>query len=181
MRPKVDAERVREFMRELGRSSPDPARVYLVGGGSAVLHGWREMTADLDVKCVSDFDVGSLLSAIKERLNINIELAAPDQFIPPLPGWEERSEFIQRERKVDFYHYDLYSQALAKIERGFERDLGDVESMIEFGGVEKSRLLDLFLAIRPELSRYPALDPASFERAVRDLVGSEEGEWGTGP
>jgi hypothetical protein len=55
----------------------------------------------------------------------NIELAAPDDFIPPLPGWEEWSIFIARRGKIDFYHYDLYAQALAKIERGHARDLAD--------------------------------------------------------
>lgn len=31
------------------------------------------------------------LPGLKESLEINVELAAPDQFIPPVPGWEKRS------------------------------------------------------------------------------------------
>ncbi|MCH8813295.1 MAG: hypothetical protein IID07_15830 [Gemmatimonadetes bacterium] len=173
MRSEVDAARVREFMRELGRSTSESARVYLVGGGTAVLHGWREMTADLDIKFVSEVDLGPVLSDLKQRLNLNIELASPDLFIPPLPGWEERSQFIQREGKLDFFHFDLYSQALSKIERGFDRDLDDVAAMIETGGVDRARLLELFLAIKPELNRYPALDPSTFEQAVRRIADAE--------
>ena len=173
MRPEVDATRVREFMREFGRSTSEPARVYIVGGGTAVLRGWRAMTADLDIKCVSAVDLGPVLSDLKQRLNLNIELASPDHFIPPLPGWEDRSEFIQRERKVDFFHFDLYSQALAKIERGFDRDLDDVAAMIKTRGVDRARLLEFFLAIKPELNRYPALDPSTFEQAVRRVAEAE--------
>ena len=171
MRPEVDTSRVREFMRGLGRSCKAAARVYLVGGGTAVLHGWRATTADLDLKCVSDIDLGPDLSRLKNQLNMNIELASPDQFIPPLPGWEERSEFIGRHGAIDFFHFDLYSQALAKIERGFDRDLADVEAMLDSEGVDRSRLLELFLKIKPELNRYPALDPPSFESAVRRIAG----------
>ena len=38
------------------------------------------------------FLVGTFLT--KDTLDVNVELAAPDQFIPALPGWRERSEFI---------------------------------------------------------------------------------------
>lgn len=57
---------------------------------------------------------------IKETLRVNVELASPTDFIPVLPGWEDRSPFIRREGKVSLY-------------------------------------------------RYPALDPASFRRAVEEI------------
>src|SRR5438046_1868684 len=75
---------------------------------------------------------------VKEQLKINVELAAPDQFIPALPGWEDRSLFIQQERKLSFYHYDFYAQALAKIERGHGIDLRDVDRMLTSGLVQPS-------------------------------------------
>ena len=57
-------------------------------------------------------------SVPKGRLNINVEFASPDDFIPELPGWQERSRFIVREHSLDYFHYDFYAQCLAKIERG---------------------------------------------------------------
>jgi hypothetical protein len=176
MRRPVDASRVEAFLREFGRESRRAARVYLVGGATAVLHGWRATTADIDLKVVGDDDVGPVLARLKERLHINIEFASPDQFIPPLPGWEERSPFIERIGLVDFYHFDLYSQALAKIERGFARDVADVGEMLDRGKIEPARLLELFEAIRPALPRYPAVDPVRFEAAVRGLVAARSGE-----
>ena len=101
---------------------------------------------------------------------MNVELASPAHFIPELPGWEERSPFIAREGKVSFHHYDLYSQALSKIERGHAQDRQDVAVMLQRGLVEPARVRELFAAIEPKLYRYPALDPASFRRAVEEAL-----------
>ena len=93
--------------------------------------GWRPTTIDVDIQIVPEND--RLLRAVpslKESLQINIEFSAPDQFIPPLPGWPERSLLIAREGKLQFYHYDFYAQALAKIERGHRQDIEDVRAML---------------------------------------------------
>ena len=100
-------------------------------------------------------------------MNVNVELAAPDDFMPPLPGWRGRSVFIARHGSIDFFHYDFYAQALAKIERGHERDLLDVDAMRRQRLIEPARLVELFGAIEPALIRYPAIDPASFRDRVR--------------
>ena len=101
---------------------------------------------------------------------MNVELASPDDFIPPLPGWRERSSHIARHGLVDFFHYDFYGQALAKIERGHEQDLRDVEAMRRLGLVDAQRLAELFEAIEPDLLRYPAIDAAYFRGKVRRVV-----------
>ena len=67
---------------------------------------------------------------------------------------------------LSFYHYDLYSQALAKIERGHAQDRLDVMAMRDEGLVQPERLRELFAAIEPEMYRYPAIDPRSFRAAV---------------
>jgi hypothetical protein len=111
MREKVNAETVERLMKALGRTARTSARIYFVGGVSAVLLGWRESTIDIDLKLVPE--AGEILKALpdlKERLQVNVELASPDDFIPPLPGWEERSGFIAREGEIDFFHYDFYAQ-----------------------------------------------------------------------
>src|SRR5881409_2255739 len=132
MRKEVNAERVKRFMTALARGTKRPARVYLVGGATAVLLAWRESTIDIDLKIIPETDeILRSLPRLKERLEINIELASPDDFIPPLPGWEERSRFIIKEGEVDFFHYDFYAQALSKIERGHAADQSDVNEMLE--------------------------------------------------
>lgn len=172
MREVADAERIERFMRALGAAARSSARVYLTGGATAVLFGWRPTTVDIDVKLIPDSDeILRSIPEIKEALNVNVELAAPDQFIPALPGWQERSVFIRQERRMAFFHYDLYSQALSKIERGHLKDLLDARSMLERGLVEKAELLRLFEEIEPQLYRYPAIDPPAFRTAVEAFVG----------
>lgn len=171
MRQLADADRIRKLLHELGRETGDATRIYLTGGATAVLHGWRSTTIDVDIKLVPERD--ALLRAIprlKEDLELNVELASPPDFIPEVPGWEDRSPFVRQEGALAVYHYDLYAQALAKVERGHAQDVGDVQEMLSRGLIEPGRLLDLFTRIEPELYRFPAIDPASFRRAVERAV-----------
>jgi len=167
MRRLADAERVRRFLHELSRAAEGPTHLYLVGGATAVLLGWRPTTIDVDLKLVPESD--ALLRAIarlKDELAINVELAAPSDFIPELPGWEERSPFVVQEGPLAVYHYDLYAQALAKIERGHAQDVADVRVILRTRLIEPARLRELFTRIEPELFRYPAVDPGSFRNAL---------------
>jgi hypothetical protein len=164
-------------METFARRVRGPGRVYLVGGATAVLHGWRATTVDIDLKMEPE-PAGAFeaIAAIKDELDVNVELAAPDQFIPPLPEWRTRSVFIARFESVEFFHYDPASQALAKLERGYARDLDDVHAMVARGLVTLDALAMGFEQIRGGLVRYPAIDPDAFERKVRAFVGSEPTE-----
>lgn len=132
-----------------------------------MLLGWRDTTLDVDLKL--EPEAAGVFEAIrdaKEEIGINIELAAPDDFIPPLPGWRERSEFIGTFGRVEFRHYDFYAQTLAKIERGHAQDVEDVRNMFARGLVEPTRLRELFEQIASELDRYPAIDAQAFRDKV---------------
>jgi hypothetical protein len=171
VRPPVDAARVRELARRLGRVPNERVRIYLTGGATAVLEGWRGSTIDIDLRFEPESDaLLRELADVKQRLDVNVELASRPDFIPELPGWRDRSPLVFREGNVDVHHFDPYSQALSKIERGFEHDLADVRTMIERGLVEPSRLVELYDAIEPQLYRYPAIDAAAFRRKVRDAL-----------
>jgi hypothetical protein len=126
----------------------------------------------VDIRLVPERDV--LLRAIqriKEDLEINVELAAPDDFIPVPAGWEGRSVFVAREGRLTFSHFDPYSQALGKLERAHEQDLGDVRAMIERGLVDPVRARAYFDEIEPQLFRFPAIDPRAFRRRVEEAFG----------
>ena len=167
MRRPVDRERVLGFMQALGAEADAETRLYFTGGATAVLLGWRTSTVDLDVKLEPESD--RLLRAIpslKERLEMNVELASPGDFIPELPGWRDRSPFAGRHGRLAFHHYDLAAQALAKLERGHAQDRSDVGEMLARGFVARAELLARFAQIEPHLYRYPAIDPAAFRQAV---------------
>jgi hypothetical protein len=173
MRGLADAERLRCFMRELARHADADTAVYLTGGATAVLLGWRESTIDADILIVPDRDaLYRALPRLKEELQLNVEIASPAHFIPELRGWRERSLFIERVGAISFYHYDPYSQALAKIERGHVKDVADVAQLIVRGLVEPRQLRELFEGIQPRLYRHPAIDPASFRRRLDDALRS---------
>ena len=161
-------------MEALGKAVPGPCRVYLSGGASAVVEGWRPATVDVDIEPVPQSD--ALLRAIpdiKEALHVNVELASPAHFIPELPAWRDRSPFIARAGDIDFFHYDFYAQAFSKIARGLERDLRDVSAMVARSLVSPEKAWVLFRQIEPELYRYPRLDAAAFREAVEVSLGPE--------
>lgn len=135
-----------------------------------MIEGWRATTVDVDLRIEPDDEVLRLLAGMKERLDVNIELASPADFLPELPGWRDRSRFLFRSGALDVFHYDLYSQALAKLERGFAQDIADVEAMVASGEVRPSELLVLYEAIEDELYRFPAVEPAELRAAVETLA-----------
>lgn len=83
---------------------------------------------------------------------------------------------VLREGSLDVHHFDPYSQALAKIERGFAQDLDDVDAMVRRGLVDPNTATELFEAIVPQLFRYPAIDPGAFREKVRDALSEPRGE-----
>ena len=170
MRAETDLAKLKSFMIALGEQVQGHGRIYLTGGATALLHGWRPMTIDIDLKPDPEpLGLFEALATIKEQLDINVELASPDQFIPAIPGWRERSLFIARHGWLEFFHYDPYGQALCKLQRRHDRDLRDVRSMLRAKLIARDRLREMFSRIKPHLIRYPAIDPTAFETAVLEF------------
>lgn len=171
MRDNADAVRIRRLAAELGKVAPSRTAIYLTGGATAVLEGWRESTVDIDILVEPDSDpVMRRISELKEELGINVELASPLDFLPPLPEWRARSRSRFREGEVEIYDFDLYSQALSKIARGFDLDLEDVAQMRARGLIEPDTLRRLHAAIEPDLFRFPALDRASLREKLDNAL-----------
>ena len=174
MRREVGKDILQEFFKEFSKPFKSQCSVYILGGASALVYGWRASTHDIDLKIIPDSEAFNVIAKLKDTLSVNIELASPDDFIPALPLWQERSVFIERRGNVDFFHFDFYSQALSKIERGFERDLLDVKSMYEYGLLDLRKLLPLFNEIEPNFIKYPAIDPKSFKSKVVKFIADLE-------
>jgi hypothetical protein len=169
VREVADRDRIHRLMEAFGREARSNVRVYLVGGATAVLFGWRPTTIDVDfVMRPEDEAILRAIPSIKETLQINLELASPADFIPVPAGWEDRGTFVAQHGRVGFFHFDLYAQVLAKVERGHRQDLADVREMIARGLVEPRRALEYFGRIEPDLYRFPAVDPPSFRHAVEE-------------
>src|SRR6185436_21076172 len=73
---------------------------------------------------------------LKADLSINVEQVSPADFIPLPAGHQERCEFIGRFGGLHVFHFDLYSTALSKIERGTEQDFADMLALLSAGRLE---------------------------------------------
>ncbi len=171
MRPNVDFQKIERLMQVLGREAQGSGCIYFTGGVSALLIGWRSSTVDVDIRLDPEpSGIFQAIAKLKQELNINIELASPQDFLPPLPGWRERSVFIGKQGQVSFYHYDFTAQALAKLSRGFDRDLKDVQAMYDQKLFSLSNLRGCFEAIAPELIRFPSLNPDILRSRVENFI-----------
>jgi len=171
MRRKVTVATLKQFMQELAAAARSPGKVYFTGGATALLLGFREQTIDIDLKLDPE-PVGAFeaIAGLKNRLDVNVELASPDDFIPRNRDWRERSQHIASIGRVEFFHYDFSLQALAKLERGHAQDLQDVTSFVRGGYVSLEDLKNRFAQIEPELLRYPAVDPQQFKKKLDDFL-----------
>ncbi|MGF1574431.1 MAG: DUF6036 family nucleotidyltransferase [Cyanophyceae cyanobacterium] len=177
MRSDVNPEKIDRLMQALGREAQSPGCIYFTGGTSALLLGWRNSTVDVDIRLDPEPEgIFDAIAKLKQQLNINIELASPQDFLPPLSGWRDRSVFIGKYGQVFFYHYDFTSQALSKLSRGFDRDLRDVHAMYGYQLFSLQDLADGLDAIRPQLIRYPSLNPDVINTRIIDFIQSYQSD-----
>lgn len=174
LRPSVDQQRIMEFLRQLGEQSRAAGRIYLVGGSTVVFEGYRSRTLDIDLTLeTSPAEEERLVRALRElkdKLSVNVELVSPGDFIPLPSGYRERSEFVGRFGRLDVFHFDLYSTALSKIERGTEQDFADVLALLKARRVEWATLEQCFHEILPRFGAHSLKqDPADFEKKFRAL------------
>lgn len=168
MRAPLDRERLQTLMRELARHAPRGRsfQVYLLGGGTAVLAGWRASTIDADLYSPQP-EVFRNIQRIKESVGVNVEFVRPEDFVPALSGSEARHVSIDTIGNVTFLHYDPYAQTFSKLVRGFRKDLLDAESFLSEGLVAPDRLRALVRDIPADAyARYPALSRDAVIEAV---------------
>lgn len=170
MRNSSQKIQIEKFISELGKRIKNPTNLYFTGGATAVFLGIRETTIDVDVKFEPDsLEMYRAIQELKEKLNMNIELASPDNFIPPLPQWKERSVMISTKGKVNFFHYDLYSQIIAKVQRGWKQDLDDAKGFLKFG-IDKNKLWMLFENIVDHCIKYPSVDVKNLAQKLKKFI-----------
>ena len=170
MRRPIDPSRLRDVLDALGRACRGPGTAYLTGGATALLEGWRGTTVDLDLKLDPEPDgVFEAIARIKEELDVNVELASPDDFLPQLADWREQSPLVGRFGLLEVRHYDLRAQALAKLTRSFERDIADVRAMLARSLVTCDELHTALGQMEPRLERYPRVSGSELKRRLAEV------------
>jgi len=170
MRRPLDPDRLRQVLDALGRACRGPGVIYLTGGATALLEGWRDATVDLDLKLDPEPEGAfAAIARLKEELEVNVELASPDDFLPQLPDWRDKSPSVGRFGPVEVRHYDLRAQALAKLARGFERDVGDVRAMLERELVTCDALRAALAEMEPRLERFPRVSGRDLARRLAEV------------
>lgn len=170
MRDNSDIKQIHKFIAKVGQLVRVPLTIYFSGGATAVMFNIRETTIDVDIRFEPDeMQMYKTIQVLKEKLNMNIEIASPLDFIPGLPGWKERSIFITECGKVTFFHFDLYSQIISKVQRGWEQDLEDARGFLKTG-IEKTKLKQLFSEIKEGFIKFPSVNVNNLEKKLFDFL-----------
>lgn len=184
LRRHVDRPLIDRFLRLVGEQYRRRGRLLLVGGTTLVYESLRAQTLDIDLAIqVADADHDDLfrvIRSVRQTLAINVEEASPDHFIPLPTGYADRHVFIATYGQVDAFHFDLYSTALSKIERGRVQDLRDVVLLLQARRTEWQDLERYFHEILPKMGlKSLRQDPAEFEKNFHALAALWRAAGGT--
>lgn len=133
------------------------------------------MDIDLHFDDPEPAGVFEALPRLKRELAVNIKLAAPKDFIPVPEDWPARSPHVGSFGRLEVFHFDFTSQALAKLARGFERDRADFREMLERRLISAAELRAILAVLLPGLIRYPALDRGAFTKRINQGLAELEG------
>lgn len=172
----ITGDVIQSFMKSVGRVLKKRATFYLTGGSTAILYGFRESTIDIDIAGDMD-ELFAHIPKIKDRLQINVELAKPTDFVPNLPNEENRHLSIGTFGKATFMHFDPYSQVFSKIVRGHMTDVADAKALVAAKLVDTKELCAMIKKL-PDYSfaKYPRLNRAAVEAAVESFAKGAEGD-----
>lgn len=174
-REEVDQRRIQDFLETLGERFRHAGRIYLVGGTTMVWEKLRAQTIDIDIAyeiaAEDSAEFTRTIQLLKHELSVNVEEAAPGDFIPLPSGYRERSKFVGRFGSLDVFHFDLYSMALSKLERGRDEDLSDVLLLLSKHEIEMPQLENNFVEILPLFETHSLKgNPVEFQKKFNALL-----------
>lgn len=169
-RQPITKKTLQVFMESVGKILKKRATFYLTGGSTAILYGFRDGTIDVDI--AGDMDELFLhIPKLKEKLQINIEMAKPTDFIPSLPDEKKRHILIGQFKNVTFMHFDPYAQVFSKIVRGHKTDIADAKALVKNGLVDVKKLNQMVKDLAgSDFFKYPRLNRVAVQLAVESFA-----------
>ena len=161
MRHNVTKADIEKFLNALGKLFHKPGRLYLAGGAALVHIGLRSgFTMDIYV-AIEASDEEEMVTAIRtlvEKMQINVEFASPGDFIPLPTHWMAHARYIGRYGSIDVFYFDFYSLALSKISRGNDRDLIDVQLLLQKKLISLEALDAAYSEVLPRMGKRPYIN-----------------------
>lgn len=168
----VTEQTIIEFLSRLGEVYQGEGTLYLLGGSAMCLLGSPRQTEDIDYTFASteELDMGleASINQLAGEMQLDMELAPIDEFIPLPIDADKRHQLIGRYGKLTVYTYDPYSIALSKVSRGFDSDLEDVLFLLNRGMIEMSRLEVFVTAAIPEALGFD-IDPQEMKQYLAEV------------
>ncbi len=171
----LTADDIRSFLIKLGERFPHAATIYMLGGSAMCLLGSARPTVDIDYATESsgsDERLRDTIASLAVEMGLEIEPVQLDEFIPLPERAEERHRHLATYGQLQVYVFDLYSNALSKVARGFESDLEDVMFLLRRNLIDLKQLERYVKRAMPRSTEFD-VDPKEFQRnwsALRSLM-----------
>ena len=136
----LDQKAIQHFFQQLGRLRGVQGKIYICGGAALVHAGIRQSTTqDIDILLIPDsFD--QQIAQFARQQHVTLEFASPGDFIPLPAQWQRHCRYVGKFGGLEVYYFDFLSSALAKIERATQRDIQDVQELVQQGVIHLHEL-----------------------------------------
>jgi hypothetical protein len=121
----ITSDVLKLFFQRLSEQYFERTEFYLLGGSALCLLGSPHETLDVDYAL--NWGAGNVnafqnaIERLASAMKLDLEAVPLGEFIPLPPEAEQRRRLFGVFGKIDVYIFDLYSIALSKIARGFEK------------------------------------------------------------
>lgn len=152
----LGAQRIQEFLEELGKRYPKEATLLLLGGSALCLLGSPRPTLDIDYvgNDLRKNELQRLIDLVAEEMQVDIEPVPIEQFVPVPPDAESRWLTVGRYGSIDVFIMDPYTIALSKLDRGFDTDIEDILFLLRQNLITLEQLENITLTALEEASAY---------------------------
>lgn len=121
------------------------AELYIIGGAAAVIgYNVSKFTEDIDLDTSIDEEIALIVSEQAQKMGLDLYLSAKGVFFPP-DGYRERMKFKDfPARNLRVYYLGQYDLAISKIDRGYQKDMDDIQAVHERFPYDLNELIEIF-------------------------------------
>ncbi len=169
-RPTINQAIIEQFLRAFGSVFHHPARLSLLGTGALIHMGLRpEATYDIDIEVEVDNadeteEMYTILKHLIKQINVHIDFVDPGKYLPLPSQGSVQTQEIGQYGQVRVLYYDFYRSAFMKMLRSSDRDIKDIQLLIQQKLITVAGLDKVYYEVLPYVGQYPyhRLDPRQF-------------------
>lgn len=119
--------------------------IYVIGGASAIVgYNVTKFTEDIDLDGSVDEELAKIVREQSQKMGLDLYLSSKGVFYPP-DGYRGRMKGKDYPtKKLRVYYLDQYDLAISKIDRGYQKDMDDIQAVHDRFPYDLNKLIEIF-------------------------------------